>query len=366
MMKVEVALIVVLALLTELEAKDAKYVIPCDYGCHCVDNFWIPDEDEESSESSPFIFNASLPYEHLIQFGRYHMLEIDCRSRRLENRIPALMTNATRLLLAHNHFESIPAGAFREYTEVAELDLTYNGIKEIHETAFRGMKSLTILSLTGNELVSLPDGIFNGLHNLFALYLDYNEFKEFPHFKPLENLSTLYMNYNKLEKITADVFADTVWIHRIGLYGNKLTTFPASFARFLNNYPSSLVTIGGNPWRCDCHMLAIKEIWPAHPRLLFDTFYCGTPSRLRGQNIWHIESSELLCGVADDYEAPTQERPAPKYTLPNMMGAAIGGALLATVLTCVVWAVLWRKGRCRGRAGDTTSFVPMENKNFKF
>ncbi|XP_077997732.1 uncharacterized protein LOC144450864 [Glandiceps talaboti] len=354
--------VLVTILAVSVTSREASYTIPCNHDCNCVDYFWVDDEEGASD-----IQESDANTTNFIPFGRFHILEVDCRSRNLRGDIPLVLGNATRLMLSHNNFRTIPANSFRDYSNVAELDLTYCGIKEIHETAFHGMMNIRVISLTGNELVSLPDGIFKGLPNLFALYLDYNHFKEFPPLKPVDYLSSLHMNYNELEKVSADVFADSVRLVRLGLYSNKLTTFPASLASFLQEKsPSALVTIGNNPWQCDCNMLEIKKIWPTHPRVLFDSFYCATPHHLKDQNMWHIAESEFVCGVTTD-DSEYNERAPTVYTMSNMVGAVFGAAICAAVLTSVVWLVVLRRKakHCYNetRANSQNSFVQLENKD---
>ena len=96
-------------------------------------------------------------------------------------------------------------------------------------------------------------------------------------FEPLDHLKELYLQNNRLRFV-----ADTTFIHLrsleiLRLDGNHLLSFP--LWRFGVNPHLGQLSLGRNPWSCECRFLADFQLWIiSHPNQLADqdSLHCIT------------------------------------------------------------------------------------------
>ncbi len=105
------------------------------------------------------------------------------------------------LILSHNNFDSIKNYAFKNFSNLINIELSNNSLFLINRNAFNGLKNLKILNLSKNKIKLIHKDAFNGLVNLNRLDLSYNllKFIRIEHFIDLDNLNELNISFNRLE-----------------------------------------------------------------------------------------------------------------------------------------------------------------------
>lgn len=156
--------------------------------------------------------------------------------------------------------------------DVTQLYLDGNNLTELSSHAFIGRKNLRTLYLNGSRIQTLRNRTFHGLGALQVLHLADNELEELrgSEFEPLDHLRELYLQNNHLRFIADTTFVHLRSLQVLRLDGNRLLTFP--LWRLGVNPHLNQLSLGLNPWSCECRFLADFQQWvAAHPHQLVDS-----------------------------------------------------------------------------------------------
>ncbi|XP_066263207.1 leucine-rich repeat-containing protein 15-like [Branchiostoma lanceolatum] len=96
------------------------------------------------------------------------------------------------------------------------------------------------LWIGSNNIAELPEDAFQNLTRLKGLYLDFNQLKDWPPHK------------NSVTHLLEEIFSLSVRLSNLYLESNNLTTLPSKIFNKLSNL--HYVTLGSNPWVCDCRL----------------------------------------------------------------------------------------------------------------
>lgn len=139
----------------------------------------------------------------------------------------------SKLSLAYNEIEEIPADAFEELTFLTELDLTNNRISDLTAEPFSNLTNLETLRLNHNYIKNL-NGAVNNLQNLKHLYLRGNQIEniDVESLKIIIHLETFDVSWNHLEKLKP-MMLSRHWDHlggnsvcKILMSDNHITSVP--------------------------------------------------------------------------------------------------------------------------------------------
>ncbi|XP_014216225.1 protein toll [Copidosoma floridanum] len=112
--------------------------------------------------------------------------------------------------LNHNRggLQALPAGFFRNLSNLNYVELTSNNFISIPADVFYGAHSLHSLNISNNSLSYLPPKLFEGTSSLVDLRASENRLVELPDglFKDCEDLERLYFNDNLLTNLSNGVF----------------------------------------------------------------------------------------------------------------------------------------------------------------
>ncbi|KFM73600.1 Leucine-rich repeats and immunoglobulin-like domains protein 3, partial [Stegodyphus mimosarum] len=171
--------------------------------------------------------------------------------------------------MSHNRLQIISSKMFDKLYSLKRLILNDNLITYIEEGAFRSLSALQYLELKNNEVswtIEDTGKIFAGLVRLKYLGLSNNKIKAIVKraFTGLSKLETLNMTDNDIT--TIEEYAFDEMIHLQELYLNT----------------TSLL--------CDCHLawMTISFQYGVHAK-------CGFPEKLRGESVFEVSPSEMLC-----------------------------------------------------------------------
>ena len=218
---------------------------------------------------------------------------------------------------------ALEAGQLRNLTRLRSLDLSRNSLTYIPADVFEGLVSLDSLTLDGNLLTIqtlVPDN-FTGVDNISSLSLASNGlsvpisvslFAFFTKLKTLNLDSNLYqylsptffnilsgtleeliISNNILLDLPVSVFSSLSQLVLLDISGNLLVTLPDGIFSALNN---TEIRLAGNPWSCDCHLLALTALISSPGTLNFadaSLAYCDVPSNLVTMTL--VTVSTLTC-----------------------------------------------------------------------
>ena len=95
---------------------------------------------------------------------------VDCSANRLKYvPVDAFPKTTTQLILSHSTIQVIPADAFRQLSNLVDLDLSDNRIHTLDNASFRGLTNLHKLNLNDNEIAFFPASVFNEMYSLETL-----------------------------------------------------------------------------------------------------------------------------------------------------------------------------------------------------
>jgi Leucine-rich repeat (LRR) protein len=155
------------------------------------------------------------------------------------------MNDLQRLILSDNGLTDLPAGIFKNMTNLKFLNLRANRI-QLKPNMFAGIESLEFLELSFNGLGRIEQGVFNNLKNLKHLNLWGNQLQNLTKdaFEGVTSIVELDLSANNMTTIDKDVFATLPNLSKINLSANLFTTLPSDLLasnkmltqfRFINN-----------------------------------------------------------------------------------------------------------------------------------
>eukprot|EP00058_Branchiostoma_floridae_P026530 XP_002612021.1 hypothetical protein BRAFLDRAFT_86992 [Branchiostoma floridae] len=232
---------------------------------------------------------------------------------------PGLLVNLPRLYwlnLAINQIRTIPPGSFTNLPKLRLLDLLHNRITDIQAGAFANLPSLQKLVLSINQIKMIKPDLFSNLTQLQHLCLDSNQITMIQSgtFAHLHHLQQLYLHHNQISMIRPGAFAYPTKLALLDLRSNMMAAIPP-----LNGLLASIyfLKLDGNPWRCDCRMVAFRLNITKFSSLN-DKIICKRPAKLRGQKLADVNPEELIC------EEPTMPTPTIDILVTLSNGTIVG------------------------------------------
>ena len=124
--------------------------------------------------------------------------------------------------------KTLAPGAFRDLSNLHELDVQDTGLTTLEPGAFRGLFELQGLYLARNPSMALQAGVFDSVPNLRILGIsgsDSSTALEPGMFRGLSELRSLWLNFTSWTALRAGVFDDLSKLDRLRMLGNlSLTT----------------------------------------------------------------------------------------------------------------------------------------------
>ncbi|XP_001354288.3 peroxidasin [Drosophila pseudoobscura] len=186
------------------------------------------------------------------------------------------------------------------------LDLRFNHFEEVPADAFRGMGQLSTLFLNENELAHLQDGAFQGLLALRFLYLNNNRLSRLPAaiFQGLPRVEAIYLENNDIFQLPAGVFDNLPRLNRLFLYNNKLTQLPVEGFNKLNSLKR--LRLDGNAIDCNCGVYSLWRRWhlDAQRQLVTISLTCAEPQALQRQSFASLQEQHFKCAKPNLLVAP--------------------------------------------------------------
>ncbi|KAI8480005.1 hypothetical protein Bbelb_422540 [Branchiostoma belcheri] len=184
----------------------------------------------------------------------------------------SLLHNLRVLDLSRNNITFIAGHALTRLKQLRELNLTGNRISRVRNLAFERLVHLSLVSLSNNRLRDVPRAL-RKLTSLSEVSLSGNKITEISarDLPSLKGMAALDIRDNRLEEVDPEVFSSTQHMSRLGL--------------------------AGNPWRCDCDLLPLRNWLEDHVDNVAPGPQpaCASPVRLEGRPMMDVPTEDFLC-----------------------------------------------------------------------
>ncbi|XP_074708031.1 leucine-rich alpha-2-glycoprotein isoform X2 [Strix uralensis] len=207
------------------------------------------------------------------------------------------------LVLRGNRLRVLRPAWFQHLPRLQWLDVAANTLAELPPEVFLPLRSLRSLDLSRNRLASLPPGALAGLRALQRLDLEGNGLGTLPPaaFAPAPALRFLFLQDNALQVLPAGIFVPLRHLRVLDLARNHLRALelpprPPG--------PALDLDISGNPWACECPLLALLQRVAPRLSAARDTL-CATPPRHQGQEVAAVsQAGDTGCEPKGDRQRP--------------------------------------------------------------
>lgn len=175
--------------------------------------------------------------------------------------------------LSQNSVNSVDSSAFKKMKHLKSLNLSFNMVSKIERDTFKDNELLTKLDLSRNtisrwnritapnltnlnmtwcQIMTIDPDAISGMPELVELDLSNNLINDIPDTLSSENLQTLDLSMNRMTNIRNATFNGFPDIAKINLSGNRFT-IPFKKDFFAENLYLAELSLGDNPWLCNCH-----------------------------------------------------------------------------------------------------------------
>ena len=211
--------------------------------------------------------------------------------------------------------------------------------------------SIEVLNLNHNEIREIGQDFFRSMPQLRRLYLSHNKINstiEPNTFKKNTELTVIDLSNNDIEMIKSETFFHFRKLVFISLSNNRLLQIPEklpslqwfdisdnlieSVLEIQQNdiFPHEVLLLGGNPFRCDCHIQWLKEFFDTRKYLLkyVDVAarkfipVCAHPKKLSGQDWNHLSADAFTCDAEFTDKSLTSEHSSNKRDL-NLISSVV-------------------------------------------
>lgn len=220
---------------------------------------------------------------------------VECVDRALIT-VPEPVDPATQVLdLSGNNLQILPQEAFAR-TGLVNLQRVYLrscNIGQIHDHAFKNLTNLIELDLSHNLLTQIPSHSFQDSPFLRDLTLANNPILKL-HSDALSKLGSvvkLDLSGCNIRDIAPDVFRNLHSLESLKLNGNNLRDLPLSSLERAEKL--RVIDLSDNPWTCDCRLRDLKMWLSKHK--LFSTPSCASPTRLANKPFSELTLEEFAC-----------------------------------------------------------------------
>lgn len=163
------------------------------------------------------------------------------------------LTGLYELVLAQNQITLIDSGLFQGLTNLRKLDIQDNQVSRIKAGAFTGT-TLDQLDLGDNRFTDFPTAAFKNLtQSPKQISLSRNAIEKLDDFL-FDGLTSQYLDLsqNKINLVSDKAFERCSML-MVLLEHNNISTLPPAVLPFWQK--AQVLSIGGNPWQCDCDLL---------------------------------------------------------------------------------------------------------------
>ncbi|XP_066948695.1 uncharacterized protein atk [Macrobrachium rosenbergii] len=244
------------------------------------------------------------------------------------------------LQISKNQISVVKDFAFSDLSSLRSLELQDNVITDIGDHAFLNMPSLNFLNLSRNGLQEVPSDALARLPSLDVLDMSGNYLLQIrdDSFRWLEWLTVLMLHDNDLCRLSDGAFAKQKALRVLTLNNNQLRRL---HLKALGNTITglSLLDMSGNPFKCDCELVWLKEYLNEDPddyriprtAILGESLrgipVCASPSEYEGLPITEVPVEAFICSsrlINDE-----KENCVPRFLDPLLFTAGHqgGGAL---------------------------------------
>ncbi|XP_059616469.1 uncharacterized protein LOC132261598 [Phlebotomus argentipes] len=213
--------------------------------------------------------------------------------------IPAKLDAGTQVLdLTGNDIASIDRDAFSRVSlrNLQRLFVVRCRLKALDRYAFRDLSNLVELDLSNNALATVPSHVFSSISELRELKLNGNPIQRIATdaFGQLPQLVRLELSDCRITAIDARAFASLEttleWLH---LDGNRLMDVRASTLTMLYNLHG--LELARNAWNCSCALRPLRE-WMLRQKIPSAVVpLCRHPPRLMGRPWDRLELDDFAC-----------------------------------------------------------------------
>lgn len=165
-----------------------------------------------------------------------------------------------KFILSGNNISVIQPNCLNQHLEL--LNLEDNSITYLEDKTFGNLKQLIELNLSKNQIPKLRKNMFAGLDSLSSLDVSHNLIHtvEVSTFNDVKQLKILQMAHNHIKLIKPDIFprSNAMELQSLRLDHNRLSFLPLSIFERLPELHR--ISIGGNPWQCNCLQLVLKSM----------------------------------------------------------------------------------------------------------
>ncbi|XP_046383215.1 SLIT and NTRK-like protein 2 [Ischnura elegans] len=220
-------------------------------------------------------------------------------SARTDEDFPGLFSepnNAEHLDLSDNLFKHIPRNFFSSLTSLVSLNLSKNPLLGWEEGAFSELSHLEVLDLSLTHLLHLrPDSFVKNLAKDLGLFSQgstsaekvinntNNKASNYSfHILHLKTLKVLDLSKAGILSLPNNTFSGTPSLEKLDLSNNILRMLDLNMLKaHLHNL--TYLDLSNNPWRCDCKMAELRDMWVARNMDPLNHFVvCDMPKQLHG------------------------------------------------------------------------------------
>ncbi|XP_041464907.1 leucine-rich repeat-containing G-protein coupled receptor 5-like, partial [Lytechinus variegatus] len=289
-------------------------------------------------------------------FQNLHSLEILLSSDNQISSLPVQLLKGSldvhTVDFSNNFISDVPAGIFSTNEALETINFSGNDLSDI-DWVVHTSSTLRELYLSDNVISSLPDITFKFCVNMEILEMQNNALTEFPKLMNMTNLETLDLTNNQISVVPRDTrFVQYQHLTFISLAWNRLVTLEEDIFNSLP--PVETFDVAENPFKCDCHLLWMDDIYAAlwngeevPPNLetwlptTFESMVCDQPKGFRGESVARLAENRnnFMCSSFASRR--------------GVIGLILGWLILLLTIVGVYWRWKIKKARRHMRAWKT-------------